>query len=66
MNLPNFKTMTKAELKRYILENRNDDKKVRAAIAESSNRPGWIEVPADTPLEEQERILKELIDRKAN
>jgi hypothetical protein len=63
MNLPDLKAMSQKELLCYISENRNDDEKVRAAIAESSSRPGWTEVPANTPLEEQERIIKELIDK---
>ncbi len=66
MNEPNLKTMTQAELRLYILANRNDEEKVRAAIAESSSRPGWVEVPTDTPLEEQERIIKKLINQKSN
>lgn len=64
MTKPNFKIMTQQELRTYILENRNDEEKVRAAIQESSSRPGWTEVSADTSLEEQERILKELIAKK--
>ena len=64
MSLPDFQAMTRAELRNYISENRNDEEKVRAAIAESTRRPGWTEVPADTPLEEQERIIKQLINKK--
>lgn len=66
MSLPNFKAMTRAELRKYISDNRNDDEKVRAAIAESSSRPGWTEVPADTSTEEEEKIITELIQRRSS
>ena len=39
--------MTQAELRQYMLQNRNNDEKMRAAIAESTSRPGWTKVPAD-------------------
>ena len=58
--------MSQAQLRRYISDNRNNDDLVGAAIAESSRRSGWTEVPADTPLEEQERIIKELTQKKSN
>lgn len=64
MSKVNFKTMSRKELTKYISEHRNDEEKVRAAIAESRSRPGWTKVPVDTPLEEQERILREAIERK--
>ena len=57
--------MSQKELRAYILEHRNDEEKVRAAIAESSSRPGWTEVPADTPLEEERRIIQNLISKKS-
>ena len=63
---PNFTEMSQAQLRRYISDNRNNDDLVRAAIAESSRRSGWTEVRADTPLEEQERIIKELTNKKSN
>ena len=56
-----FKAMTRAELRNYISENRNDDEKVRAAIAESTSRPGWTKVPANTSPEEEKRIIQEMI-----
>lgn len=57
----NLKKMTRSELRAYMLQHRNDDEKIRAAIAESSSRPGWTEVPADLPLEEQREIFKKAI-----
>lgn len=53
--------MTQKELRTYILKHRNDEEKVRLAIAESSSRPGWIEVPADIPPEEERQIIQDLI-----
>ncbi len=55
----NLKEMTRTELRQYILENRNNNEIVDAAIKESLSRPGWTTVPADTPLEEQERLLNQ-------
>ena len=56
----NLKTMTRKQLRDYMLSNRNDDEKMRAAIAESTSRPGWIEVSADAPVKE---ALSQIIDR---
>lgn len=60
----NLKEMTRKELRAYISKHRNDEEKVRAAIAESMSRPGWTEVPADTPLEEERQIIQDLISKK--
>ena len=55
---PNFQNMPLKELRQYVLAHRED----RAAWDEfaARPRPNAIIVPADTPLAEQERILKEL------
>ena len=53
----NLKEMTRKELRDYMLKNRNDDEKMRAAIAESTSRPGWTRVSADLPIEEQLNIF---------
>jgi hypothetical protein len=58
--------MSKPELTQYILDNRGNEEELDRAIRESSSRPGWTEVPADTPAEEEQRIIEELIARKAN
>lgn len=57
MKLLNFKKMPLDKLRKYVLENRED----QAAWQEFANRPrpNAVIVPAQTPLEEQERILKE-------
>lgn len=60
-----LKEMTRKELRDYMLEHRGDTEKLDAAIAESSSRPGWTEVSADTPLEEQKKIIQDLIARKS-
>jgi hypothetical protein len=59
MTKPNFKTMTRKELKQYILIHRNDEE----AWSEftSRPRPNSIHFPANMPIEEQEAKLKELI-----
>lgn len=53
--------MTINELRRYVLAHRDD----REAWNQFAARPlpNAIMVPADTPIEEQERIIKELVDR---
>ena len=56
-----LKTMTRKQLREYMLSNRNDDEKMRAAIAESTSRPGWTEVSADTPVKE---ALGEILNRE--
>jgi len=53
--------MTLNELRRHILAHR-DDKEAWDEFA-ARPRPNAIMVPADTPVEEQERIIKELVDR---
>lgn len=57
MKLLNFKKMPLHKLRKYVLENREDEE----AWKEFANRPrpNAIIVPAQTPLEEQERILKQ-------
>ncbi|MBE9169243.1 hypothetical protein IQ238_17510 [Pleurocapsales cyanobacterium LEGE 06147] len=58
---PNFQTMTLTELRQYVLAHRDDQE----AWVEFTNktRPDAVIVSADTPLEEQERIIKELAER---
>jgi hypothetical protein len=61
MSKPNFQTYRLNELRRYVLAHRDD----REAWDEFAARPrlNAVMVPADTPIEEQERIIKELVDR---
>jgi hypothetical protein len=61
MSKLNFQAMTLNELRRYVLAHRDD----RAAWDEfaARPRPNAVMVSADTPVEEQERIIKELVDR---
>ena len=61
MFTPNFKAMNLNELRRYVLAHR-DDKEAWNEFA-ARPRPNATLVPADTPIEEQERIIKELVDR---
>jgi hypothetical protein len=63
MSQVNLKEMSQKELRAYISEHHNNDENVRAAIAESSSRDGWIDIPADMPLDEQERIFTETLNR---
>ena len=53
--------MTINELRRYVLAHR-DDREAWDEFA-ARPRPNEIMLPADTPIEEQERIIKELVDR---
>ena len=57
MKLLNFKKMPLDKLRKYVLENREDEEAWKEFA--SRPRPNAITVPAQTPLEEQERILKE-------
>ena len=58
---PNFQAMNINELRRYVLAHRDDREAWNEFAARP--RPNAIMVPADTPIEEQERIIKELVDR---
>lgn len=57
MRLLNFKEMPLNQLRKYILEHREDEEAWKEFA--SRPRPNAIIVPAQTPLEEQERILRE-------
>jgi thymidylate kinase len=57
----NFQAMTLNELRRYVLAHR-DDREAWDEFA-ARPRPNAVIVSADTPVEEQERIIKELVDR---
>jgi hypothetical protein len=61
LSKPNFQTMTLNELRKYVLAHR-DDTEAWAEFA-ARPRPNAVMVSADTPVEEQERIIKELVDR---
>ena len=54
-----YKSMTKSELKQYLLNNRDD----KEALKELKSRPkqNVITLTADISTEEQERILKQTI-----
>lgn len=54
-----YKSMTKRELKQYLLDNRND----KEALKELKSRPkqNLITFSANTNSEEQKRILKQAI-----
>ena len=58
--------LSRKQLQQYILENRNDENKVNAAISESAKRPGWTEVSADISPEETERIIQNLTGKNTN
>jgi hypothetical protein len=53
--------MTLNELRRYVFAHR-DDKEAWDEFA-ARPRPNAVMVSADTPIEEQEHIIKELVDR---
>jgi hypothetical protein len=61
MSKPNFQAMNLNELRRYVLAHRDDIEAWDEFAARP--RPNAVIVPADTPVEEQERIIKELVDR---
>jgi hypothetical protein len=57
MKLLNFKEMSLNELRKYILRHRKDETAWKEFV--SRPRPHATIVPAETPLEEQERILQQ-------
>lgn len=57
IRLLNFKEMPLNQLRKYFLEHREDEEAWKEFA--SRPRPNAIIVPAQTPLEEQERILRE-------
>ena len=61
MSRPNFQTITLNELRRYVLAHRDDRKTWDEFTARP--RPNAVMVSADTPMEEQARIIRELVDR---
>ena len=61
LSKPNFQAMNLNELRQYVLAHR-DDKEAWDEFA-ARPRPNAVIVTADTPVEEQERIIKELVDR---
>jgi hypothetical protein len=61
LSKPNFQDLTLNELRRYVLAHRDDQEAWDEFAARP--RPNAFIVPADTPLEEQERIIKELTNR---
>ena len=61
LSKPNFQAMTLNELRRYVLAHRDDIEAWNEFAARP--RPNATIVPADTSVEEQERIIKELVDR---
>jgi hypothetical protein len=61
MSKLNFQAMNLTELRQYVLAHR-DNREAWDEFA-ARPRPNAIMVPADTPMEEQERIIKELADR---
>ena len=61
LSKPNFQAMTLNELRRYVLAHRDDREAWNEFAARP--RPNAVMVSADTPVEEQERIVKELVDR---
>jgi hypothetical protein len=66
MSEVNYQQMTPSQLKQYLSDHRNDDEKFRRALGELMSRDIWTTVSADTPLAEQEAILKRLVERKNN
>jgi hypothetical protein len=61
LSKPNFQAMTLNELRQYVLAHRDDREAWNEFAARP--RPNAIIVPADTPVAEQERIVKDLVDR---
>lgn len=56
--------MSREELRAYILENRGNAELLDKAITESISRPGWTEVSANLPIEEQLNIFGQVNSKK--
>jgi len=66
MSKVDLQQMTPSQLKKYLYEHKNDDEKFSAALGELMSRNIWTQVNANTPLSEQEEILKKVIEKKKN
>ena len=57
----NYKSMTRKQLKQHLIDNRND----LEALRELKSRPkqNSVTIPANTPKEEAERILRAAIEQ---
>jgi hypothetical protein len=64
MSKRDFKQMSRKDLKQYILAHRNDEEAWDEFV--SRPRPNAVIVSADTPLEEQERILLDALQSQKN
>ncbi len=63
--MPNLKEMTDSEIKQYLSEHRNNDEAFSKALSELLNRNSNTQrYPADMPLEEIERVIREHIEKK--
>jgi len=63
--MSNLKEMTDSELKQYLSEHRNNDEAFGEALSELLNRNSNTQCyPADMPLEEIERVIREYIEKK--
>lgn len=62
--MPNFKEMSIAQLKEYLSTHRDDDEAFSEALGEliSRNR-GAVRYPANLPLEEVGRIVREKLNQ---
>jgi hypothetical protein len=62
--MTDLKQMTAIELKQYLSDYRSDDEKFHAALSELLSRESNPTIyPANMPLEEMERIIKEKIEQ---
>ena len=61
--MTNLTQMTTAELKQYLFDHRRDDDKFSEALGELLNRePNPTIYPADMPLQDVERVIREKIN----
>lgn len=63
MMKPNFATMTRREIREYILQNREDDDAIEALISKGNpNSPTYKFPQTDEDLLEMEAILKQKLN----
>lgn len=62
--MPNLKEMSIVQLKQYLSSHRDDDEAFSEALGELINRNrDTVRYPADLPLPEMERIIREKLNQ---
>ena len=60
MTKPDYQSMTRAELKQYVLNHRNDDEALNELV--SRRAPNTVTYPADLPTEEVRKLIEKKVE----